>query len=145
MNTPPRDTLAAATNPWEAAIDAAFDLDRYAPNWDGEGADPVPEQLIRDTVEFLRHGRAMRMSAPDCIYPLADGTVMFEWHGGRGSAISLNLRPGKRAEILTSAPGREPVFEAVTLDLGEEADAATSQASGAARESDPFHTFELAA
>ena len=126
MNATTSLELSSPTTPqWEAAFDEARDLDKYQPNWDGEGADAVPSVLILQTRQWLRALQSLGSSAPACVYPLADGTVMAEWHYGSGAGDSANIRGGGRVEIVSREPGAKPTFIVHSiLDLieSEEAD-----------------------
>jgi hypothetical protein len=89
---------------WEAARDEARDLDKYRPNWDGADADPVPLELIHESIEIFRSLEAKGFPAPDNIYPAADGSVCFEWHHEGGFAHLVNLRRSGRMSVVTMMP-----------------------------------------
>ena len=126
MNASTNRELPSPTTPqWEAALDEARDLDKYQPDWDGEGADAVPSVMILQTRQWLRALQSRGDSAPACVYPLADGTVMVEWHYGSGAGDSANIRGGWRVEIVSREPGAKPTFTVHSiLDIieSEEAD-----------------------
>jgi hypothetical protein len=86
---------------WEAARDEARDLDKYPPDWDGAGADPVPLPLIREVLRLFRDLENQRFTAPDLVYPLADGSVMAEWHHPGGVVQAVNVRGPGRVHVVT--------------------------------------------
>ncbi len=101
----PRHTPPMFSRQWEAARDEARDLDKYAPNWDGADADPVPLALIQDTLGLFRHLETLAFPAPDLIYPAADGSVYVEWHHAGGFVQMVNIRPGRTSAILMRPDG----------------------------------------
>jgi len=100
---------------WEAMFDEVRDLDKYQSNWDGEGANSVPLDLIHDTVLLLSSQEAEDYPAPACVYPLADGTVMVEWHYQDGAVDAANIRSGGRVEIVRRGPGAKPTFSSCSI------------------------------
>lgn len=100
---------------WEEVLDEVRDLDKYQPDWDDEGADAVPLALIRMTCSWLRTLQAQGTPAPASVYPLADGTVMVEWHYEHGAADSANIRSGGRIEIVRREQGAKPTFTVLSI------------------------------
>ena len=118
---PDRETRSLLAAQWETANDEARDLDKFQANWDGEGADSVSLSLIATTLRLLGALEAQGFPAPACVYPLADGTVMAEWHHVHGAVESANIRSGGRIEIVRREPGAKPTFRAMSLaDLDNE-------------------------
>lgn len=91
---------------WEAARDEARDLDKYAPNWDGEGADPVALELIQETLRLFRLLEGRAFPAPDMVYPAADGTVFVEWHHPGGGVDTANITPDRIHVVAVGADGK---------------------------------------
>lgn len=101
----PRNTPPMFSRQWEAARDEARDLDKYAPNWDGADADPVPLKLIQDTLRFFSHLEDRAFPAPDSVYPAADGTVFVEWHHPGGFVQTANIRLGRVSVVMMGPDG----------------------------------------
>ncbi len=117
-----REPLSVSIRQWEVAFDDARDLDTYLANWDGEGADPVPLALIETTLRLLEIWKSQDHPAPADIYPLADGTVMVEFHYVSGVVDSANIRTGGRIEIVRRELGTKPTFTVIHLsDLADDA------------------------
>lgn len=106
---PPRQTPILFFREWESAYDETRDLDKYMPNWDGANADPVPLKLIQATLLFFRHLEERLFPAPDSVYPVADGTVVAEWHHPGGSVQIANIMSG-RISVVMMAPDGEIIL-----------------------------------
>lgn len=135
----PRHTPPMFSRQWEAARDEARDLDKYAPNWDGADADPVPLELIQDTLGFFRCLEERAFPAPDLVYPAADGTVFVEWHHSGGYVQTANIRPGRISLVMMGPDGN-----IIPMPPDVPADAATPSGMTASADGDAFE-FALAA
>lgn len=126
FNPTPMCDYEAATA-WDAARDELLALEQLAPNWDGEGADPVKPGLIPTALRLLSLARTAQFQPPLYIYATAGGTVMIEWHHGNGQASIANVRNKGVVNFMYDEKGVPPTFEVVDIDAGEcEPEATTS-------------------
>lgn len=130
---------------WEVAYDEARDLDKFQPNWDSEGADPVPLSLICATLQLFSTLEAQGFPAPASVYPLADGTVMLEWHYSHGAVESANIRPNGRMEIVRREPNAKPTFRAISISDFDSEDENETAPGGASPRIDDGFSYSLAA
>ena len=114
---PPASVQECDAPQWQNAKAELLALDQYQPNWDGEGADPVPVELIQATEELYERLRELGHPAPSTVYPTAGGTVMFEIHLDNDEVLSFNVRDPKRAEVVYRFLGKVPEFATVLLPL----------------------------
>jgi len=105
---------------WDAARDELLALEQLAPNWDGEGADPVKPGLIPASLRLMELAREADYPPPVYVYATADGTVMIEWHWANGRGEIANIRKAKAAEIVFREPGQKPTFS--VFNFGSEPD-----------------------
>jgi hypothetical protein len=104
---------SSSARDWRAARLEAFGLGDFKENWDGEGALPVSKALILSAINFFKTLERDGCPAPDSVYPLANGSVMAEWHYSDQTVVSAEIRSSGRAEVLVWHPERPSVFEAV--------------------------------
>ncbi len=103
---PPGQTTTLFFREWESAYDETRDLDKYMSNWDGADADPVPLKLIQYTLLFFRHLEERNVPAPDSVYPVADGTVIAEWHHPGGCVQIANIMSGRISVVMMDPNGK---------------------------------------
>ena len=103
---PPRQTPILFFREWESAYDETRDLDKYMPNWDGANADPVPLKLIQSTLLFFRHLEERLIPAPKSVYPVADGSVIAEWHHPGGCVQIANIMSGRISIVMMDSNGK---------------------------------------
>ena len=100
---------------WESARDEIRDLDQYGPNWDGDGGERVPNELILAALHFCATLERLRFLPPTSVYPTSGGTVMLECPLSSGGVLSANIRTPNEAEVLFRGPGKAPEFEIIKL------------------------------
>lgn len=101
----PETTPTLFAKSWEFARDDVRDLEKYLPNWDKDGADPVPLLLIEKTLSLFRTLETSAFPAPDAVYPSAGGTVFLEWHYASGAVQSINVLSDRIYLVFMSAEG----------------------------------------
>ena len=102
-----------ATDAWELAETEVRLLSTYESNWDGDGADPVPDELIESVLGWLKQLRATGNGAPAAVSPLAGGTVMLEWHYPEGEVVSVEVREPGKGEVLVWSPHQPKQFHVI--------------------------------
>lgn len=118
-----------AADSWEVAEDEVRLLSTYERDWDGEGADPVPDVLIESTLEWFR-GLRRDGPAPVAVSPLAGGTIMLEWHYPNGSVASVEIRQPGRGEVLVWSPHRPKEYSVTCWGAESDAIVTPSGATG---------------
>ena len=99
-----------AADAWQLAETEVRQLRTYERNWDGDGADPVRDELIESVLEWFQGLRRSYAAAPVAVSPLAGGTVMVEWHANNGSVVSVEIREPGEGEVLEWSPIRPKKF-----------------------------------
>lgn len=76
-------------------------------NWDGYGAEPLPERLIISAGELIRKLRIQ----PE-IFPTADGTIQIEYEKDNGDYLEFQFSGNGTCEVFKRFGGNEDYFNA---------------------------------
>lgn len=109
------EILATTGRSWDDARDDVRALLQLAPDWDGEGADPVRRELIAPALAFLQQMKARGFQPAEFVYATAGGTIMLEFHEPSGVVLVANIRTEREAEVITRTPGEKPAFRVVPI------------------------------
>lgn len=98
-------------------IDSLIALDRryQEPNWDGEGASPIPEAAIHEARMFLYRFPAS-LPLPD-VTAEPDGYLGLEWYGHKRLLFGVSLN-GKGALSCSGLIGQTKIYGTYYMDDG---------------------------
>lgn len=85
-------------------IDKIAALDK---NWDGEGGEPIPEQIILKTKCIILD---LELNVQPQIFPTKRGTLVLEYGDGEGKELDIEVFDDK-FEIISELGGEEKEFE----------------------------------
>ena len=74
-------------------------------NWDGYGAEPLPEYLITSASKLIRNLRIQ----PE-IFPTADGTIQLEYEKDNGDYLEIQISCNGRCEVFKRSGVNEEYF-----------------------------------
>lgn len=116
----PSARLASDQNRLDA-IEHLLDLsDRYRhANWDGEGAEPIPEAAFQEAQEFLQKLTSW-MPLPEVV-PEPDGYLGLEWYANKWLLYVVSFN-GQGALSCSGLAGQERIYGTRFMDEGIPAD-----------------------
>src|SRR3569623_1309634 len=65
---------------WEEAEEEIRALSRLEAGWCDDGSDPISVDLIHSALALAADMKNGDRPAPDSVYAMPDGNIMFEWH-----------------------------------------------------------------
>ena len=98
------------SKPESALLDNIKKLNRFSSfkeNWDGYGAEPLPEELIASAGELIK-----KLLIQPEIFPTADGTIQFEYEKENGDYLEFQFTGNGTCEVFRRIHGIEEYFNA---------------------------------
>lgn len=107
---------------WRDHVTARLaELERLAPNWDGDGGLPVSRQHANRAINFLVRliGSSLApVPVPDVV-PLADGGVQLEWHTASTRRVDFVSDEESEPMVLVQEADQLREFSAQSVDVAE--------------------------
>jgi hypothetical protein len=96
----------AGTEGWDDRIDDLLAIRALTKDWDGQGADAPPVELVDSALVLALLLRRDGVATPTRIVAGVNGTVIFEWQWDAGNYTEVEVTEPYQADMLLMTPGQ---------------------------------------
>ena len=89
---------------YEVNIKKLYDIMNLEKNWNGNNADPIPENVIDNAHVLLDRVRDLK---PE-IFPTATDSIQFEWFNDNDAYLEVEVRADNTATLFSTKNGASP-------------------------------------